>query len=57
MCLPCAMRVCLQNAKQPMFCSKMHNFALILNIFVGYTECTFGHPHVKYLSDWMILKF
>ena len=40
-----------------MFCSKMHNFDLILKIFRGCIEQAFRHPHVKYLSDEMILKF
>ena len=53
----CAMMVCLQNAKKPMFCFKMDDSVLILKIFVGYIEWEFRHPHVKYLSDQMILKF
>ena len=40
-----------------MFCSKMHNFDLILKLFPGYIEQAFGHLHVKYPSDWTILKF
>ena len=37
--------------------SKMHNFCSIEKIFTGYVEWAFRHLHVKYLSDWMILKF
>ena len=40
-----------------MFCSKMHNFDLNLKIYTGFIEQAFKHPHVKYLSNQMILKF
>ena len=40
-----------------MFCSEMHNFFSVEKIFAGFIEQAFRHPHVKYLSDWMILKF
>ena len=63
LCLPC----CTCDKSVPcqfvyknlnsMFCSKMHNFALILKIFPGCIAQAFSHPWVKYLSDWMILKF
>ena len=62
-CLPCCTWSSLfheglvTKCQKPMFCSKMQNFALILKIFVGYIEWAFRHPHVNYLSDWMILKF
>ena len=40
-----------------MFCSKINNFHSILKLFTGYVELAFRHLHVKYLSNWMILKF
>ena len=40
-----------------MFCPKIHNFCLIIKIFTGCIEWAFGHLHVKYLNDWMILEF
>ena len=49
-------KVCLQNLKS-MYYYKMHNFSLNLKIFLGYIEQSFRHLHVKYLSDWTILKF
>ena len=35
----------------------MHNFGLILKIFTDFIEQVFRPPHIKYLRDWMILKF
>ena len=35
----------------------MHNFDLILKLFTGCIEWAFRHLHVKYISEWMILKF
>ena len=40
-----------------MFCSKMDNFDLITKKITGYVEWAYKDPHVKYLSDWMNLKF
>ena len=40
-----------------MFCSKMHNFHLILKIFIDCVEWTFKHPHVKHVSDQVDLNF
>ena len=33
------------------------NFCPIGKIFIGYVEWAFRHPHVKYLSNRVILKF
>ena len=44
----------LTKCQKSMFCSKMHNFDLILKIFVGYIEEAFRCPYIKYLSNWMI---
>ena len=40
-----------------MFHSKMNNFCPIEKIFTGCIEWALRHLHVKYLRDWMILKF
>ena len=40
-----------------LFHSKMHNFCSFEKIFTGCIEWAFKHPHIKYLSDQIILKF
>ena len=40
-----------------MFHSKINNYCSIEKIFMGYVEWTFRHPHIKYLSNQMNLKF
>ena len=40
-----------------MFCPKMYHFDWIPKIFTGGIGQACRHPHVKFLCNWMILKF
>ena len=64
MCLPCCTwdfaahwAVFVYKILKSMFCSKLHNSWPIFKIFTGCMEWTFRHPHMKYLSNQVILKF